>query len=434
MRRLTLAGQIAVLVTLAVFVAQAISLALAIETRRTMVLGDAIGPAAHRLALAAAAPTGVATGPAPGVIGTGKTNLHKPRLSSRSPVTSDARRERDAEALLDRAFDQQQVRVPELRAVSLPRSGQGEAVVLLAARLADGRWISLQAPRPEPVGPLVTWMALQSLAIALAILIPTLLLVRRVGGSLTALAQSASIFDGTANVEPVRSAGPRDVRRLIDSTNGMMQRIVALNRERDIFLGAVGHDLRTPLTALRIEAETVPDSDQRGALIEQIEVLQDELDEILTFARAGLGSERSERFDLGRLAVECCETARQPSATLGTVNPVLVQGDRRAIRRAIANLLDNALRYSGSAEISVNSSGRQAILSVADRGPGIPPGDRADAVAPFRRLEPSRNRSTGGSGLGLAIVEAIALAHSGKLDLADRDGGGLVASIVLPQA
>lgn len=434
MKRLTLAGQMAAIITMAVFLAQAINLAIAVENRRTLLLGQVVLPAAHRLAFAAAAPdrapiqqSRVKPAKAP------QSRPREPKITARFPARDDAQREKRAEAILAEAFAQQSIAVPELRAVSVREGANRESVVLLAARLGDGRWVSVESPPQQPLGPLVLILSLQAILIALAVLVPTLLLLRRVGGSLTSLADSAADFDPRKPPKPVHVAGPSDIRRLVEAVNAMQARIADMLRERDIMLGAIGHDLRTPLTALRLEAEAVVDDVQRSNLVSQIEQLHEELERILLLAKSAQPALAWREFDLAELLGDLSEGACAGRSGDWT-KPCRVKGDPRALRRAVQNLIDNGLRYGDRVELDLACDSKMASISVNDRGPGLSAEEKIRALEPFQRLEPSRNRDTGGHGLGLAIVDAIARAHGGTLELRDREGGGLSATIRISRA
>lgn len=281
--------------------------------------------------------------------------------------------------------------------------------------------------------PLIMMLTLQAVFIGLAILVPTLLLLRRVGGSLTRLRDSALAFDGATPGDPVTPAGPSDVRGLIEAVNAMQARIATMIGEKDVMLGAIGHDLRTPLTALRIEAEGIDDADQRSAMVAQIEALHAQFEQILEFARTGQASTSREPRDLAPLVEEVVSTYRDTGkeVALGPIEPLRARIEGGAITRALSNLIDNGLRYAGPVVVSLEKANGDFRLIVADKGPGLSEADKATARSAFGRLDPSRNRSSGGHGLGLPIVEAIARTHGGKLLLEDNEPG-LRAVIALP--
>ncbi len=206
----------------------------------------------------------------------------------------------------------------------------------------------------------------------------------------------------------------------------MEARIGALLEEKDVMLGAIGHDLKTPLAALRVRIETVEDAGERAKMAAGIEDITRSLDDILSLARVGRDAALPERTNITALVASVVEEYEDrgmavtfdPDARL--IAPVHVTWLRRAMR----NLVSNAVRYAGSAHLAMCEDGGQLVLRVDDNGPGIPADRMADMVEPFTRGEASRNRITGGAGLGLTLARAIAQQHGGTLVLANREEGG----------
>ena len=224
------------------------------------------------------------------------------------------------------------------------------------------------------------------------------------------------------------------MRRAILAFNAMGARVSAMFDEKDRMLGAIGHDLRTPLASLRIRAESVEPEAERAKMIATIEEMTAMLDDTLALARSGRAAENLRPIDISALA----DTVVEEFRVLG--HDVRFEEGRRQtaavqpslLRRAVRNLVDNAVKYGGSAEVAVRKAeGGGIAVEVADKGPGIPEAALASVQEPFVRLETSRNRETGGSGLGLALARAAAQAHGGRLELENRPGGGLLARIVL---
>jgi signal transduction histidine kinase len=214
----------------------------------------------------------------------------------------------------------------------------------------------------------------------------------------------------------------------------MRSRIIAMLDEKDRMLGAIGHDLRTPLASLRVRAESVEDDGERARMSETIEEMNRMLEDILSLARAGRSTEAAQKVDLASLA----DAVVEDFIELGS--PVAMTDSDRAvafvrpqqIRRALRNLIENAIVYGDRAHVSVSREGAMIRIAVADEGPGIAADRMDEMLEPFTRLEGSRNRETGGAGLGLALVRAIMAEHQGQLRLANRPGGGLEASLLLP--
>jgi signal transduction histidine kinase len=199
-------------------------------------------------------------------------------------------------------------------------------------------------------------------------------------------------------------------------------------------LGAIGHDLKTPLAALRVRIESVEDDAEREKMAATIEDIRRTLDDILSLARVGRPTDPLEPTDLKALVcsvVEEFEDMGEP-VTFDADERIVVALRATWLRRAMRNLISNAVRYGRKAEVSLRREGGDAVVTVRDEGPGIPEADLARMVEPFARGEGSRNRGTGGAGLGLAIARAIAEQHGGRLVLANRAEGGLEVELRLP--
>ncbi|MFU7526897.1 ATP-binding protein [Qipengyuania sp. ASV99] len=237
----------------------------------------------------------------------------------------------------------------------------------------------------------------------------------------------------------LEETGPSDTRRLIAAHNTMETRIAALLDEKNVMLGAIGHDLKTPLAALRVRIESVPDEAQRSKMAASIEDITATLDDILALARVGhVGRQGVEPVAINALAlsvVEEFEDLGEPVSMIEAAeNPrkLVARVQETWLKRALRNLVSNAVRYGEAAEISVLQDNGMAVLRVEDRGPGIAPDQIAAMMEPFTRGEASRNRATGGAGLGLTLARAIAQQHGGELVLTNRSEGGLRAELRLP--
>jgi len=232
----------------------------------------------------------------------------------------------------------------------------------------------------------------------------------------------------------IEPSGPQDMRRLIAAHNAMEERIAALLDEKDVMLGAIGHDLKTPLAALRVRIESVEDHAERERMARSIEDITGTLDDILSLARVGRPTDPLEQTDLGALAAGVVDEFEDMGEPVTLAEGPRIAGPVRAtwLRRALRNLIANAVRYGERAEVSLAREGETAVIRIDDAGPGIPEADIDRMLEPFTRGETSRNRATGGAGLGLTIARAIAEQHGGRLVLANREGGGLRAELRLP--
>ncbi|WP_095012473.1 sensor histidine kinase [Tsuneonella mangrovi] len=309
---------------------------------------------------------------------------------------------------------------------------------LIVAGLHDaqtGQWRVARVFVPATDNRALGTLVVQTIVLYLVLVGILALLLRRITNPLAALTNRLERFSRTQDTDgQFEPRGPDDLRRLIAAHNAMEARIVAMLDEKDVMLGAIGHDLKTPLAALRVRIESVEDEAERARMAAGIEDITRSLDDILSLARVGRASESPERTDLSALAaavVEEFEDMGEP-VTLAegkrVVGPVHVTWARRALR----NLVSNAVRYGGGAEVAVVRDGNESVLRVTDDGPGIPPERIAAMLEPFTRGEASRNRETGGAGLGLTLARAIAEQHGGQLVLANRPEGGLQAELRLP--
>lgn len=308
--------------------------------------------------------------------------------------------------------------------------------VQLAVQVAPNRWYTVLTRSTPIARPIASRMIIQTVFIYAMILIPLLGFARRRAGPLYTLTAATERIGTREGAPPVPVRGSDDIAQLITAFNAMHERIRANLDEKDQMLGAIGHDLRTPLTALRLRVESVPDDIDREKMIATIDDMQNMLDDILSLARVGRDREPPQRVDLASL-VEAVAEDHEDTGTQVVIAPMprtLVMVHPRTIRRAIGNLIDNAGKYGERARISLRRGVDEVDVVIEDDGPGIDPGRIDEMLQPFTRLESSRNRETGGTGLGLAIVKAIALAEGGTLTLENRPAGGLRAVFRLPVA
>lgn len=307
--------------------------------------------------------------------------------------------------------------------------------VQLSVEVTPKHWVTVFT-RAAPVDqPILQRFLVPTAFLYGMVLIPLVWFTRRLADPLRALAAATTRVGTPEGAAPVPEVGPDDVRGLAASFNAMQDRIRSMLEEKDHMLGAIGHDLRTPLTALRVRVESVPEGPDRDRMISTIDDMRQMLDDILTLARIGRDREPPQKLDLGALAEAAIDDFVDTGAnvTIDEDMPrAVVSVHPRNVRRALNNLVDNALKYGGNAQVSLRVEDGRAILSVADNGPGIAPDRMDDMMQPFTRMEESRSRDTGGAGLGLAIVRAIASSESGQFTLANRPEGGLVAQLSLP--
>jgi len=332
------------------------------------------------------------------------------------------------------------------RAALLPRDpGQAtpERILVAAVRQRPGGvWLVARALTPPNAPYQLAVLVTQTLIIYAVLVSVMALVVRRITQPLAALTGRLERFASDRTVEgQLQPEGPDDLRRLIAAHNAMESRIAALLDEKDVMLGAIGHDLKTPLAALRVRIESVTDDAERARMAEIIEDLARSLDDMLSLARVGRPTDRLEATELSALVaavVEEFEDMGEP-VELADTSRVVLRLRPTWLRRGLRNLIANAVRYGGNARISVAREGDLAVVRVEDDGPGLPEADLDRMFQPFTRGEPSRNSGTGGAGLGLTLARAVADQHGGTLTLANRldPGGaitGLTATLSLPLA
>lgn len=301
-------------------------------------------------------------------------------------------------------------------------------------------WMVARVRSPRAVNILLRPLMLQTLLIYFVLVGVVALILRRMTRPLAALTRRVERFAvAPGSVGQLEPSGPEDMQRLIEAHNAMEARIVGMLDEKDVMLGAIGHDLKTPLAALRVRIESVQDDNERARMARTIEDIVRTLDDILSLARVGRPSDPRERTELSALVssvVEEYEDMGEP-VEQGDSERIVLELRATWLRRALRNLIGNALRYGERARVSLGRDGRNAVIRIEDDGPGIPEDAIEDMMNAFTRGDPSRNSATGGAGLGLALARAIAEQHGGSLVLTNRyakDGSieGLTARLTIP--
>ena len=292
-------------------------------------------------------------------------------------------------------------------------------------------WLTLTARRGGPP----PWPRYAFISLSLAVLgsvVVIVLLVRRASRPLTRLTDAAERFGRGETVPPLTEEGPADIRTTIAAFNRMQERQQRFIQDRTRMVAAISHDLRSPITALRLRAEMVDQDDVRERMIASLDEMQQMVEATLTFAREDAAAENTQTVDLAVLLDDIVTSRTDLGHQVGWHGAPATPYPCRpsSLKRAIGNLIDNAIRYAGAAEVALDGT----TIRISDRGAGIPD-DRLDFVfEPFARLEESRSSETGGTGLGLAIARSIVRSHGGDITLRNRGGGGLEAVLTLPPA
>lgn len=305
----------------------------------------------------------------------------------------------------------------------------------LAVSLSSGGWLNTATSRP-PMTP--AWEA-QSLApfalAALLLCITAAIAARGITGPLRQLAGAAEAVGRGEWVTPLPEVGTDDIRATAAAFNRMQARLRRFLEDRNRMLAAISHDLRTPLTSLRLRAELVDEGEGRDRILATLDEIEGLSDAMFAYARGEAMQEEMRIVDLTALVESLCDDL----AEIG-VSVAFEEGQRidcrcrpAALRRAVRNLIENAARYGISAEVSVARGPKSVLVRIEDRGPGIPDELKEQVFMPFFRIEGSRNRDTGGSGLGLAIARSIIRQHGGDVSL-ETLAVGLRATVELPAA
>ena len=303
----------------------------------------------------------------------------------------------------------------------------------LGVRQADGHWMVVE---PKPTFRLDSWQQRILLILALSILAVSplaWLFARRLAGPITAFADAAERLGRDPRATPLELSGSAEVVAAVNAFNMMQERLRRYVEDRTAMIGAIAHDLRTPLTRLRFRIEATPD-DVRAKLASDIDQMEAMISAALAFVRDTTRPAERTKLELASLLESVVDEAAETGgeATVERAEKIVIEGDPIALKRLVANLVENALKYGQVARGRVFADGDMAIIEIDDDGPGVPPTELERVFEPFFRGEPSRNRETGGIGLGLAVVRSLARAHGGDVILINRPGGGLRACVRLP--
>jgi signal transduction histidine kinase len=303
----------------------------------------------------------------------------------------------------------------------------------LAVRLDTGAW--LNAAFAKPVGNSIwTSQSAVSLAVTAAVLsVIAIVVAGSIARPMRRLAIAAEALGRGESVAPLPESGPDDIRQTAEAFNRMQERLQRFVEDRTRMLAAIGHDLRTPLTSLRLRAEFVSDPEVQEKMLSTISEIQTMTEAALAFAREEATAESTRTVDLSALVESLCDDLAELGQSVTFIDGPTINYRCRpdALRRAIRNLIENAVRYGERARARLARTAESIDIIVDDDGPGIPDGAIEQVFAPFFRIENSRNRETGGAGLGLSIARAIARHHGGDV-LLTNGSKGLQATISLP--
>lgn len=299
-------------------------------------------------------------------------------------------------------------------------------------RLADGAPLTIDVT-PASV-PVASWLPVVLLIQLAVLLLCTWLAVRLAIGPLTRLSQAVDNLDPNTPGPQLDESGPREVRYAAAAFNALQARIAAYLKERMQLLAAISHDLQTPITRMKLRVEVMDDGVEKDKLWSDLSAMEHLVREGVAYARSmDVGTEAPCRIDLDAFLDSVVFDYQDSGAKverLGSTGTTL-QTRPHALRRVLVNLLDNALKFAGAAQLEVSQHATATVIRVLDEGPGIPAEELNEVLKPFYRVEGSRNRGTGGTGLGLAIAQQLVQAMGGTLTLSNRENGGLCAQIEL---
>jgi two-component system OmpR family sensor kinase len=303
-----------------------------------------------------------------------------------------------------------------------------------ALRQPDGSW-RIVAPRRQLIAP---WQQRNMIVLTVAFLAVMPLawwFARRLASPISAFARAAERLGRDPDAPPLSIHGSTEVVAAAAAFNLMQERLNRYVSNRTTMIGAIAHDLRTPLTRLRFRIEAAPD-ELKAKLAGDLDEMEAMVASTLAFVQDATRPVERTKLEISSLVETVMDEAAETGADASVVRAerAVVDGDPIALKRLVTNLVDNALKFGSSARGRVFSEAGMAIVEVDDNGPGVPEDDIERAFEPFHRLEGSRSRETGGAGLGLAVVRAIARGHGGEVTLQNRPDGGLRARVCLPLA
>lgn len=318
--------------------------------------------------------------------------------------------------------------------------GAGEAnaykhMMLVSVRLDDGSWVNFSSSALGASQHLDWGLTAIMICFAVAIVVVALLLLRWATRPLRDLAEAAERFSLDQTPQPLPETGPVEVRRAARAFNTMRERIRSLVTERMQAMAAVSHDLRTPITRLRLRSEFLEDDATRALIDADLGEMEAMIDSTLDYLRGGTSSEPLRPVDLASVIETIVDEHVDQGHVVSLVglNSAPVSGRLLSLKRAASNIIGNAVKYGQEAKVSITDAGDSYAILVDDAGPGIAEADRERVFHPFVRLEESRGRQTGGSGLGLTIALAIIRSHDGSITLENRAEGGLRVTLLLPK-
>jgi signal transduction histidine kinase len=307
-------------------------------------------------------------------------------------------------------------------------------LLLASVQLPDASWVNFRLATFQ-TAPTEHGVLASLSAMALGILLVSVVLVRSVTAPLRTLARAADRIGIDLAAPEVPQTGPREIQQTAKAFNRMQARIKRLISDRTQTLAAVSHDLKTPITRLRLRAEFVKDEELRQTIEGDLDEMQRMIESTLAFLRGDATGEESKTVDIATIletvSDQLVDTGHD--VDLAGLPHVSVRCKPLAIKRALSNLVENAVKYGRRARVNLAERGDEIVITIADDGPGIPEEEMERVFDPFYRLEASRSRETGGTGLGLTVARTAIRAHGGDIRLHNVQPSGLCATVTLPK-
>ena len=324
-----------------------------------------------------------------------------------------------------------------------PGGGAGDAGVAPVHRgraqmwieLGDGSWLNIVPARAWHSESSLIYFALMVVIVGGGLAGLAVIVARWVTAPLGRFASASARLGHDVGAPPLGETGPAEIRRAARAFNQMQRRIRRFMDERMHMLAAASHDLRTPITRLRLRAELIEDAEQRAKTLKDLDEMEAVIASTIAYAREETTSEPTTSIDLARLVDEIRADLAEAGHTVAVEGPatLVYEGRATALKRALANLIGNAVIYGGAAAVRLGEAAAGVTITIEDSGPGIPEAEREQVFAPFYRLERSRSRETGGAGLGLSVARTVIRGHGGEVTLTNRAQGGLRQEVVLPR-
>lgn len=432
--------ELSLAILLALIASNAVSFALVEAERQSEIRAERMGAIEDRISTVAGLLLRLPEAERAALLKVASVRRERVSIGAIPRVAATAARDGEAEARLTAALEGLpvgEVRIAKRGSADMSwlwggRKRSGHERLSVAVSLAPKQWLNGEFVWPP--GPSLLPSMLLSLAVAsLALVAVAVWLAYRFSGPLQRLSAASAEMAQGRSVAPVPETGPAALRDAARSFNAMSRRLMAMVDNQRALLGSIAHDLRTPITALKIKSEFIADAELRERMNASLDELQAMTEAALEAARTGMGEEVLREVDVAALVESVCvdlaDMGGEASFAEGAAVKALCRPNE--IRRAVRNLVENAMRYGERARVMVRDEGGLIAIIVDDDGPGLKLEEIERAFEPFVRLDTSRAREAGGFGLGLTLARAVARGHGGDIALANREGGGLRATMTL---